>query len=113
MTRQAIFLRIRDLARAALSKDVSPINLRHGYASALIKGGADLRDVQVLMRHSYISTTERYVHTDIDYIRGFYAKHPRAAAADGGDRTVPERMPRKKPQPEYDPGVPRRFRAVP
>jgi integrase/recombinase XerD len=106
LTRMQVFNRVRDVARSALGKDVSPINLRHGYCTALIEGGADLRDVQVLMRHSYISTTERYIHTDINYIRGFYAKHPRAAAAGNGESTVPDVLRGKEPQPAHDTRLP-------
>jgi integrase/recombinase XerD len=112
MTRQQVFYRIRDIAKAVLGKDASPINLRHGYCTALIDGGADLRDVQVLMRHAYISTTERYIHTDINYIRGFYAKHPRAAAAGNGDSTISDVLQGKKPQPEHDTRLPLGFGAT-
>jgi integrase/recombinase XerD len=108
LTRMQVFNRVRDVARSALGEDMSPINLRHGYCTALIEGGADLRDVQVLMRHSYISTTERYIHTDINYIRGFYAKHPRAAAAGNGNSTIPDVLRGKKPQPEHDTRLPQR-----
>ncbi len=107
LTRMQVFNRMRDLARSALGEAISPINVRHGYCTALIEGGADLRDVQVLMRHSYISTTERYIHTDINYIRRFYAKHPRAAAAANGESTVSDVVRGKKPQPEHDTRLPR------
>ena len=107
MTRMQVYNIIRDLSRKSLGQAYSPINLRHGYATALTKGGADLRDVQVLMRHSYISTTERYVHTDIDYIRSFYGKHPRTAAAGNRESTIPDVVQGKKPQRENDTSLPR------
>jgi len=49
----AIWFRIRDIAQTALGKRVSPHFLRHGFATALVEGGADIRDVQALMRHSW------------------------------------------------------------
>jgi integrase/recombinase XerD len=82
LTRQQIYYRVRDIARASLGKLVGAHHLRHGFATALVEGGADIRDVQVLMRHSSIDTTAIYVHTDLKYLRRiYYATHPRARIA--------------------------------
>lgn len=79
LTRQAIWCRVRGIAKSALGKRISPHFLRHGFATALVEGGADIRDVQVLMRHSSVDTTAIYVHTDLQYLRKiYYASHPRA-----------------------------------
>jgi site-specific recombinase XerD len=79
LTRQALFYRIRDIARKSLGRDVGVHEFRHGCATALVKGGADIRDVQAVLRHSGIDTTQIYCHTDITYLRGIYDKsHPRA-----------------------------------
>jgi len=83
LTRQQIYYRIRDIALAALGKRVGVHHLRHGFATALVEGGADIRDVQVLMRHSSVDTTAIYVHTDLKYLRRiYYASHPRARIAE-------------------------------
>jgi integrase/recombinase XerD len=83
LTRQQIYNRIRDIAQAVLGKRVGPHHLRHGFATALVEGGADIRDVQVLMRHSSVDTTAIYVHTDLKYLRRiYYASHPRARLAE-------------------------------
>ena len=79
LTRQQIYYRVRDIAKAALGKRISPHFLRHGFATALMEGGADIRDVQVLMRHSSVDTTAIYVHIDLKFLRRiYYASHPRA-----------------------------------
>ena len=112
LTRQQVRNRVHDVAKAALGQSVSPINLRHGFATALIEGEADLRDVQVLMRHADIGNTEVYVHTDLNYLRRFYAKHPRSAAV-ADDQAVPDVSRGAKPQPEHHPRLsPRSPRVV-
>jgi integrase/recombinase XerD len=82
LTRQQIYYRVRDIAEAALGKRISPHFLRHGFATALVEGGADIRDVQVLMRHSSVDTTAIYIHIDLKSLRKiYYASHPRARMA--------------------------------
>lgn len=80
LTRQAVFLRIRALARqAGLRWDPSPHTLRHGFATSLVHGGADLRTVQTLLGHADLRTTEIYTHLSSDHIRKSYDRaHPRA-----------------------------------
>lgn len=83
LTRQQVYYRVRDIAKAAVGKKISPHFLRHGFATVLVEGGADIRDVQVLMRHSDVDTTAIYVHTDLKYLRRiYYASHPRARIAE-------------------------------
>ncbi len=82
LSRMAIWFRVSGIAKAALGKHISPHFLRHGFATVLVEGGADIRDVQVLMRHSDVDTTAIYVHTDLNYLRRiYYASHPRARFA--------------------------------
>jgi integrase/recombinase XerD len=79
LTRQAAFKIIRKLAAAAgIERDVSPHKLRHSFATHLVRGGADLRSVQVMLGHADLRTTEIYTHVDDQHLRASYDRaHPR------------------------------------
>lgn len=79
LTRQAAFKIVRKLALAAgVVREVSPHKLRHSFATHLVRGGADLRSVQVMLGHADLRTTELYTHVDDGHLRASYDKaHPR------------------------------------
>lgn len=61
LTRQGLWLIIKAYAKeAGLETAVTPHTLRHSFASHKIKGGTNLQEVQQLLGHANISTTQIY-----------------------------------------------------
>ena len=71
LTRVMIFTIIRKAASdAGITKRVSPHTFRHSFATHLFAGGASIRQVQDMLGHESITTTEIYTHLDPDHLRG-------------------------------------------
>lgn len=76
LTRVMIFTLIRQaVAAAGIDKSVSPHSFRHSFATHLLMGGADIRQVQELLGHSDITTTEIYTHLDFNHLRKTVEEH--------------------------------------
>lgn len=79
LTRTMILIMIKRAAQdAGITKTISPHTLRHSFATALLKGGADLRVIQALLGHEDIGTTEIYTHIETSDLReAILLHHPR------------------------------------
>lgn len=75
LTRIMIFTIIREAAkRTGIQKQVSPHTFRHSFATHLLAGGANIRQIQEMLGHESISTTEIYTHLDAKRLRSTVEK---------------------------------------
>jgi integrase/recombinase XerD len=64
--------------KAGVKKHVSCHTFRHSVATHLLRHRADIRQIQALLGHSDLSTTERYTHVEIQDLRRVIERaHPR------------------------------------
>lgn len=65
------------IKEVSLKKKISPHSLRHSFATAMIRNGADIRTVQTLLGHSSLATTQVYTHLGLDELKDIHYKfHP-------------------------------------
>lgn len=80
ISRQTFWLVLKKMAiSAGVSQKLSPHLLRHSLATHLLKKGANLRLLQILLGHERLATVQIYTHVDISYLRTIYDdKHNRS-----------------------------------
>jgi integrase/recombinase XerD len=83
LTRQGLWLIVKQyVEQAGLSSVITPHTLRHSFATHMLNRGANLRNVQHLLGHASLATTQVYTRVSGDRLREVYNEaHPRAREA--------------------------------
>jgi len=71
VTRKSLYASIKRVGRK-MHWPISPHSLRHSYATHLLEKGMSITEVQYLMGHSSINTTQVYLHTSLDKVKKHY-----------------------------------------
>ncbi|MEK6326799.1 MAG: tyrosine-type recombinase/integrase [Actinomycetota bacterium] len=85
------FLRYARAAGVADRKRVTPHTLRHVFASELLRAGANLRQIQELLGHKHLDSTQRYTRVTGHELRGA-VKRLRFAGGHGQDEESTARL---------------------
>ena len=76
LTRVMVFTILKRAAqKAGIDKHISPHTFRHSFATHLLEGGASIRQVQEMLGHESILTTEIYTHLDSGHLRRTVEDH--------------------------------------
>ncbi len=80
MTRQGFWKILKGYAASAkIKKDITPHTLRHSFAAHLLENGADIHDIQEILGHRELASTQKYTQYLRDKMKNSYMKfHPRA-----------------------------------
>lgn len=78
MNRSSLSTIVRELGRRAGIGKVSPHVIRHSFATHLLERGADIRAIQELLGHAYLTSTQVYTRISNNAVRSAFRRfHPR------------------------------------
>jgi|SaaInlStandDraft_3_1057020.scaffolds.fasta_scaffold32341_2 integrase/recombinase XerD len=80
VSRQLLWILLNKIIKkTGITKKISPHSLRHSLATHLLKNGANIRSLQLLLGHEQLTTVQIYTHLENKQVREIYdKKHPRA-----------------------------------
>ena len=80
MSRQGFWKIIKHYQKKAnIEKDITPHTLRHSFAAHLLENGADIHDIQEMLGHADVSSTQIYSQLVKKQLKDTYKRtHPRA-----------------------------------
>jgi site-specific recombinase XerD len=80
LTRSTLGRIVKEIGRRAKLGIVNPHMLRHSFATHMLERGADIRAIQELLGHAYLSSTQVYTRISNNTVASTFKKfHPRAA----------------------------------
>jgi len=75
MRREAMWDLIKKYAARIGVPEISPHSLRHSFATHMLARGVDFRQIQEMLGHESIVTTQIYTHTDMEQLKKLHAQH--------------------------------------
>lgn len=80
LTARSVARFVKKYARnSGIFRKIGPHSLRHTFATHLLDAGADLREIQEMLGHASLSTTQRYTHLSLGKLMEVYDRaHPRS-----------------------------------
>ncbi len=74
LNRSALGFIVKELGQKAGVGKISPHTLRHSFATHMLQRGADIRAIQELLGHSYLTSTQIYTRISNNRVRHAFCK---------------------------------------